>query len=69
MARSQIDLEIGLDGESGILPFSFFLNYLSALKDNLNRWEIIPPPEQNNEGGTYLVSVGDSINDPTKGEE
>jgi len=69
MAVSQIDLERGPHGESGIIPFSLFLKYLSALQDNLNEWEIISAPEKNDEGGTYLVSVGDSINDPTKGEE
>jgi len=65
MATNQIDLERGVDGESGIIPFSFFLKYLSGLQDNLNGWEIISAPEQNGEGRTDLVSVGDSINDPT----
>jgi len=65
MAISQIDIETGLDGESGLIPFFFFLKYFSALQDNLNEWEIISAPEKNDEGGTYSVSVGDSINDST----
>ena len=66
MAISQIDLEIGLDGEFGIFCFSLPLKYRSAFQDNINEWEIISAPEQNHENGTCLVTVAGPVNNLTK---